>query len=416
VSGSFDVVVIGAGMVGSAVACLLAERGDGLSVAIVEGREPPPYEPGGDYRPRVSAISRASSRVLDACGVWGGIAATRVSPFRQMCVWDAAHPLDDAGTLRFDSADLGEPDLGHIVENDLIQHVLWRRLDQAARVSVFCPSRMTRLNQGPRGVTVELSDGKRIRARLAVGADGAASPSRELAGIGTRGHEYDQHAVVCHVRTRNPHGMTAWQRFLDEGPLAFLPLDDGRCSIVWSTTPAEASRLVALDEPDFCEALTAASDRALGTVESASARFAFPLRLRIAERYTADRFALVGDAAHTVHPLAGQGVNLGFLDAAALAELAIEAEGAGRDPGEKAVLRRYERWRKGENLIAARGIDAIGGLFRRRDPAITTLRRIGMSLVDRAPIVKKEIIRRAMGTTGDLPRFARAGGAPGGGQ
>lgn len=413
---SFDVVVIGAGMVGSAVACLLAERGDGLSVAVVEGREPPSYEPEGGYRPRVSAISRASSRVLDACGVWEAIAASRVSPYRQMCVWDAAHPLDDAGTLRFDSADLGEPDLGHIVENDLIQHVLWRRLEQAARVSVFCPDRMTNLKPGPRGVTVELSGGGRIRARLAVGADGAASPSREMAGIGTTGHEYDQHAVVCHVRTRSPHEMTAWQRFLDEGPLAFLPLADGRCSIVWSTTPAEASRLVALEEPDFCLALTEASDRVLGTVESASTRFAFPLRLRIAERYTANRFALVGDAAHTVHPLAGQGVNLGFLDAAALAELVIEAEADGRDPGEKITLRRYERWRKGENLIAARGIDAIGGLFRRRDPATTMLRRIGMSVVDRAPIVKTEIIRRAMGTTGDLPRFARVGSAPGGGE
>jgi 2-octaprenylphenol hydroxylase len=412
VSNSCDVVVIGAGMVGAAVACLLSERGDGLSVAIVDGREPPPYEPGDDYRPRVSAISRASSRVLDACGAWGVIAATRVSPYRQMCVWDAAHPLDDPGTLRFDSADLGEPELGHIIENDLIQRALWDRLVRSGHVNPLCPAKVAGLRAGPRGVIVTLADGRRIRARLAVGADGAASPTREMAGIGTTGHEYDQHAVVCHVATERPHEMTAWQRFLDDGPLAFLPLADGRCSIVWSTTPGEASRLTGLPDREFCGELAEASDGALGRILSASRRFAFPLRLRIADRYTAIRFALAGDAAHTVHPLAGQGVNLGFLDAAALAELVIEACTAGQDPGEQAILRRYERWRKGENLIAARGIDAIGGLFRHREPVMASLRRVGMSLVDRTPIVKNEIIRRAMGTTGDLPRFARTGGRP----
>ena len=399
-------------MVGAAVACLLSERGDGISVAIVDGREPPAYDPDQDYRPRVSAISRASSRVLDACGVWDVIAAARISPYREMCVWDAAHALDDPGTLKFDSADLGEPELGHIVENDLIQRALWDRLGRLGHVLSVCPAEVSGVSLGPRGVTVELADGGRIRARLAVGADGAASRTREMAGIGTSGHEYDQHAVVCHVATERPHGMTAWQRFLDEGPLAFLPLADGRCSIVWSTTPEEASRLTGLDDDGFCAALTEASDGVLGGILSASRRYAFPLRLRIADRYTSGRFALAGDAAHAVHPLAGQGVNLGFLDAAALAELVIEACAAGQDPGEQAVLRRYERWRKGENLIAARGIDAIGGLFRRREPAMTALRRVGMSLVDRTPIVKNEIIRRAMGTTGDLPRFARAGGHP----
>lgn len=401
-------------MVGAAVACLLSERGDAISVAIIEGREPPPYEPDGEYRTRVSAISRASSRVLGACGVWEEIAATRISPYRQMCVWDAAHDLEGTGTLRFDSADLGEPDLGHIVENDLIQHALWNRLARSAEATVICPAQMAGLKFGPRGASVELADGGRLRARLVVGADGAASPSREMAGITTSGHEYDQHAVVCHVATQRPHEMTAWQRFLDDGPLAFLPLSDGRCSIVWSTTPAEAARLGALGDDDFCAELGAASDNVLGEVLSASRRFAFPLRLRIADRYTASRFALVGDAAHTVHPLAGQGVNLGFLDAAALAELVIESIESQRDPGEQAVLRRYERWRKGENLIAARGIDAIGGLFLRREAAVTALRRLGMSFVDRTPIVKNEIIRRAMGTAGDLPRFARAAGPAGG--
>ncbi len=398
-------------MVGAAFACLLAEQGPEIAVTVLDVREPPGFDPQGDYRPRVSAISRASSRILGAAGAWGEISRARVSPYREMYVWDAGHPRGAAGTIRFDAADLGEPDLGHIVENDLIQHALIERLMQSPRVRLEFPARATAIKGGADGVSVDLENGATLSARLIVGADGSASPTRQMLGIGTQGRPYDQAAVVCHVATERPHRQTAWQRFLPEGPIALLPLADGRSSVVWSTLPGQAEELVAMDPEEFMEELTAASDGVLGRVISAARRYAFPLRMQHADTYITRRAALVGDAAHTVHPLAGQGVNLGLLDAATLAEVVIDAVSNGADPGDRGVLRRYERWRKGENLAAAHGIDAIGRLFRQQGPVVRMIRRAGVAMVDGAPLVKKEIVRRAMGVTGDLPKFARP--APG---
>jgi 2-octaprenylphenol hydroxylase len=408
VNKDFDVVVIGAGMVGSALACLLAQESAELSLAVIDARESQPFDDTQDYRPRVSAISRASTRVLEACGVWQQILASRASPYRSMCVWDGSQSPDQAGAVRFESAEIGEPELGYIVENELIEHCLRERLRAASQVQLICPGEASGLVFAERGALVDLLDGVTLRSRLVVGADGSASPSRTMAGIETTGHEYGQSAVVCHVRTEKPHEETARQRFLPEGPLALLPLADGRCSIVWSTTPAQASRLTSLQEAAFLAELTRATDNVLGSVTETSRRFAFPLRIQNASQYVRERYALVGDAAHTVHPLAGQGVNLGFLDAAALAEVVLDALADDRDPGERRVLRRYERWRKGENLLAASSIDVIGQLFLRQEPAARAVRRAGMELVNRAPLVKNEIVRRAMGITGDLPRFARS--------
>jgi len=407
VNGRFDVVVIGAGMVGAAFACLLGSRGSGVSVAVVDGRPPPSFDGLDDYRPRVSAISRSSSRILDACGAWRHIVGSRISPYRRMCVWDAGEDMDGMGTIRFDAADLGESELGHIVENDLIQAALFECLHTLPDVSVICPATATAVGRGGDRIIADLEDGSRLRARLIVGADGVQSPTRRLAGIETRGYSYGQTAVVCHVRTEQPHRETARQRFLPDGPVALLPLADGRSSVVWSTTEADAERLQALDTDQFLDELTTATDAALGRIIETGARFTFPLRLQMAESYIADRLALIGDAAHTVHPLAGQGVNLGFLDAAALAEIVIDASSANRDFGERSFLRRYERWRRGENTAAAYGIDAIGRLFRRPEPAVAMLRRAGVTLVDGMPALKNQIVRRAMGLTGDLPRFAR---------
>lgn len=394
-------------MVGAAFTCLLAEQGADIAVTVLDVREPPGFDPQGDYRPRVSAISRASARVLEAAGAWGDISRARVSPYRKMCVWDAGYPRGAAGTIRFDAADLGEPDLGHIVENDLIQHALIERLRQSPYVNLEFPARARAIISDADRVTVELEDGETIAARLVVGADGSASPTRQMLGIGTKGRSYDQAAVVCHIATERPHRHTAWQRFLPDGPIALLPLADGRSSVVWSTLPDRAEQLVAMDTGEFMEELTAASDGALGRVISAGRRYAFPLRMQHADTYIGRRGVLVGDAAHTVHPLAGQGVNLGLLDAATLAELVIDAVSEGGDPGDRGVLRRYERWRKGENLAAAHGIDAIGRLFRQQGPVVSMVRRVGVAVVDGAPMVKKEIVRRAMGITGDLPKFAR---------
>lgn len=403
----FDVVVVGAGMVGAAFACLLGRRGSGDSIAIVDGKTPEPFLGVGEYRPRVSAISRASSRILEACGAWEQIARSRISPYRHMCVWDSGEEVGRTGTIRFDAADLGESELGHIVENDLIQTALVEQLRTLPDVSLICPAAATSIGKGGDSMIVDLDDGSRLRARLVVGADGAGSPTRRLAEIGTRGRPYDQTAVVCHVNTEKPHQETAWQRFLPDGPVALLPLADGRSSVVWSTTPGDADRLLAADKDSFLEALTTATDGVLGRITDVGARFAFPLRLQIAESYISHRLALIGDAAHTVHPLAGQGVNLGFLDAAALAEVVIDASTLDRDYGERPVLRRYERWRRGENEAAAYGIDAIGRLFRRPGAVVGTLRRAGVALVDGVPALKNQIVRRAMGLSGDLPRFAR---------
>jgi 2-octaprenylphenol hydroxylase len=257
---------------------------------------------------------------------------------------------------------------------------------------------------------VALGDGRTLSASLVVGSDGAASLSRKLAGIETAGWNYDQRAFVTHVRTEHPHARTAWQRFLADGPIAFLPLADGRSSIVWTTRPEHAERLASCSPEEAAQEIENALDGALGKVEVAAPRVHFPLRLTHARQYCKERFALVGDAAHSIHPLAGQGVNLGFLDCAALVEvLARELEHAG-DPAalaELRVLRRYERWRKSENLIALGLVDGLNRLFSTSDGTLSWMRRTGLGAVDRSALAKRFFMGRAMGTSGELPRIAR---------
>jgi 2-polyprenylphenol 6-hydroxylase len=256
-----------------------------------------------------------------------------------------------------------------------------------------------------------LTDGRRITARLVVGADGAASLSRKLAGIETMGWDYDQRAFVTHVRTEHPHAQTAWQRFLPEGPIAFLPLADGRSSIVWTTTPSHAEQLSSCAESQLAEELRSAIGGVLGRIEVAAPRAHFPLRLTHARNYCKPRFALVGDAAHAVHPLAGQGVNLGFLDSAALIQTLAEEHASGGSLDsmtELRVLRRYERWRKSENVIALGLIDTLNRLFASSSAVLGSLRRTGLSMVDRSDAMKRFLMGRAMGTSGELPRRAGA--------
>jgi 2-polyprenylphenol 6-hydroxylase len=274
-------------------------------------------------------------------------------------------------------------------------------------VSLMDDARLAALSLDGERAELQIEDGRRLQARLVVGADGAASPSRAMAGLEVTGHDYEQRAVVCNLRCQLSHGDTAWQRFLPDGPIALLPLADGRVSIVWSTTPEHAAALLGADDESFRAAVGEAADGCLGEVLEAGPRAAFPLRMRHAPVYTRARYALVGDAAHTVHPLAGQGVNLGFLDAAALAETIVAGLAAGRDPGDPALLRRYERWRKPENLLAMHAFDGINRLFSNEHPALGALRRTGFTVVDRLPPLKSLFIRRAMGLEGDLPGVAR---------
>lgn len=401
----FDILIVGGGMVGAGLAALLGAHAPTASwrVAVLEPRpllRPDPAEP---WDLRVSALSRASQQLLGLAGAWPAVAARGASPYRSMVVWDERGEPGGADALRFDAADLGEPDLGHIVENRSVQAALLERA--VAHGATVLRVGVESLAAGAAAATVTTADGRKLSAALVVAADGGDSTVRRLAGIATRGWDYRQEAVVAHLATSRPHGDTAWQRFLAAGPLALLPLADGGVSLVWSTTPQQAGELAGLDDGAFGARVTEASAGVLGALVPRSARARFPLRLLHALAYSAPRVVLAGDAAHSVHPLAGQGVNLGFLDCAALAQLLGEAAGQGADPGEPALLRRYERWRKAEDVPAMLLMDGLQRLFGSDDPLLSRARRAGLGLVNRAPPLKRAIMLHALGLAGDVPRL-----------
>ncbi|MEA3278914.1 MAG: UbiH/UbiF/VisC/COQ6 family ubiquinone biosynthesis hydroxylase [Pseudomonadota bacterium] len=397
----FDLVVVGAGMVGAALAC--ACLGKGWRLAVVESREPQRAWPAGEVDLRVSALNRASQRILERLGVWGRMLELEASPYREMRVWDAV----GRGSIHFDSADLGEQNLGHIVENRVTQLALWERLSQAEEVTLLCPSTVNEISLTPDAALLDLVDGRRISARLLVGADGRDSRVRDRVGIATRGWAYDQRAIVANVEVQDWHRETAWQRFLPSGPLAFLPLSDGRCSIVWSVTEPRAQELLALDNAGFRSELEEAFERRLGAIGKIGPRAAFPLRLQHADHYVQPRLALIGDAAHAVHPLAGQGVNLGFLDAAELAAALDEAREHGRDIGGMWALRRYERARRGENMLMLGAMDGFKRLFSNSVRPLAVLRSAGLAAADRLAPVKQLFMRHALGLGDELPPLAR---------
>jgi 2-octaprenylphenol hydroxylase len=396
----YDILFIGGGLVGACAAGLLAasRKLAGLKLGIVEA-SPPSRPPQGDIDIRVSAISHASQKVLRAAGGWQHLAPDQQSAYSEMVVWDATTQPDGRGSIHFSAATTGEPDLGHIVENRRLQWALYEASAFRERITLLRASLAGLAFDDKQGVnTATLSDGRRATARLVVGADGAASHSRDLAGIDVKAKRYNQSAVVTHVQTQLPHRQTAWQRFLPTGPLAFLPLADGRSSIVWSTMPDHADQLVAMPKEDFERALQVASDGVFGSVTLAAARARFPLQLMHAQDYCRPGFVLVGDAAHAVHPLAGQGVNLGFADCAALVETLetamVESPGGWAD---RRWLRRYERWRKRDNQLALTVVDGIGRLFSNDDPRLRFLRKAGLDLLDRSATAKRFLIAGASG-------------------
>jgi 2-octaprenylphenol hydroxylase len=403
----FDVMIAGGGMVGGALACALGETG--FSVAIIERTPPAGDWPADEVDLRVSALTRASQRMLQRLGAWSRMQEMRVSPYREMLVWDAR-----GGKIHFDAADIGEPDLGHIVENRVTQLALWERLTQLQTVSRFTPDRVKGFRHQPQeGMKVELESGATISGRLLVAAEGASSPIRESAGITSSGWAYDQHAIVATIEVEKYHDEVARQRFMPAGPLAFLPIDDGRCSIVWSTSPDHAERLMGQDETNFCEELTRISARMLGRVTGVGPRALFPLRLRNADRYVLPGLALVGDAAHGIHPLAGQGVNLGFLDAATLFDVLREAREHRRDLGSMATLRRYERARKTEDMAMLGVMDLFKRTFSNDNLALALIRNLGLEIADRSGPLKHHLARRALGVMGGvmgrLPSLAEPG-------
>lgn len=394
----FDVIIQGAGMAGLMLARALAPLG--LKIAIVDAT-PVQRWAGGEWTLRVIAVTVTSERILRQLGVWEDLA--RVSPFRAIQAWDAI----GNGQVLFDSADIAESHLGHIVENRLIQTVLYDRLLQDENVSMLIPAGIETLQVNDAEANVTLDDGRRLQARLVVGADGANSIVRRLSGIEVNGRDYHQSGLVTVVQTELPHAEIARQRFLPGGPLAFLPLADGQCSIVWSQPTQQAQRRLQLDDATFCAELSEAFGEILGRVESCSARAAFPLRWQQARAYVAPRVALIGDAAHVIHPLAGQGANLGFLGAAVLAEEIERAHRADRDIGGLGPLRRYQRRRRGDSLLMQTTMDAFHYAFDNSSPWLSLSRSAGLNLVDRVPPLKTFFMQRAMGLMADLPQIAR---------
>jgi len=397
----YDIIIVGAGMVGATLACVLGQHD--FRVGLIEAREPDFNWPTDSTDQRVSAITCASQQILESVGAWQLMSEKRISPYREMRVWDAT----GTGSIHFDSADLGAPLLGHIVENRVTLFALHQQLQALKNVTLLTPASITQLDIKPDFAIVELDNGQTLSANLVVAADGSRSKLRELVGIETSGWDYQQHGVVAHITTSKSHQETAWQRFMPDGPLAFLPLSDGTSSIVWSTTPEHAEQLLAMDETDFLDELQQAFGDKLGRMLKCGPRAAFPLRMQHAKKYTLPRLALLGDAAHTVHPLAGQGVNLGFADAASLAEVLVAARNKKQDIGAHKILRRYERWRKGENLAMLSTMDGFKRLFGSKQPALKWLRNAGLSLTNSTTPLKNMIMRQAMGMEGDLSRLAK---------
>jgi len=384
----YDIIVNGGGMVGATLACLLAKTG--RKVAVIEAYEAAMFSADSEYDLRVSAISRASQAALIEAGAWDDIIAMRASPYEAMDVWDEAGD----GNVRFEAAELGEPDLGHIVENVVTQRAVMDALNKLDNVDLICPAKMKDFVVDDEKVTVTLEKGKSISARLLVGADGANSQVRSLAGIDVKRDDYGQSGLVAVVKTEKSHEFTAWQRFQSTGPLAFLPLADGSSSIVWTLPSDRADYYLSLNKTDFKTALAEALDYKLGKITKVSKRAAFPLRGSQATPYVKERIALVGDAAHTIHPLAGQGVNLGLKDAVELASLVADSKG---DLGGMKLLRRYERARRGDNVITMRAMEGFRLLFGHSATPVKTARNFGMKLFNQIPVVKNEVIRKAMG-------------------
>jgi ubiquinone biosynthesis UbiH/UbiF/VisC/COQ6 family hydroxylase len=387
----FDAVVVGAGMVGAAAALALDHAG--LKVALVDTHAERAPAVGDPVDLRVVAIAPHAERLLERLGVWPDIVAVRASPYRKMQVEDA---LGDA-SLRFDAADYGWTRLGHIVENRLVAGALHAAIAREGRIRIEIPAAFARAESMPHGIRVHLADGRRLDARLLVGADGAASSVREDAQIGVDGEAYGQSALICHVEHERAHAHTAWQRFLPSGPLAFLPLADGRSSIVW-TLPSARAEALREAEPEIFEAqLLRASAGQFGAVRIASERTTFPLRWQIAQRFSAAGLVLIGDAAHVVHPLAGQGVNLGFADVSALLTMVEAAKAAQRPLFAATDLARWARERRSEATLAARAFDGLNRLYAVTDGPLLPLRQFGLGLVDRLPPLKRRLAERATG-------------------
>lgn len=403
----YDIAIIGGGIVGASMAASLVDSG--LNILLLDpgqfSREPPPDE----YDMRVSAITIASQRFFQSLGVWEKIESHRVAAFTQMHVWEQ----QGSACIHFDGNQIGAEQLGYIIENRVIQHYLLEKITASDNITFLDQNRIESYRSLVNGrLELVLDNGTTCDCELMIGADGSLSKVRSLAGIATQGWQYQQSAIVATVKTELSHQQTAWQCFLEQGPLAFLPLRDNLCSIVWSTRPENAEMLMQLEDEHFNDTLTEAFERRLGKVTLEGQRGIFPLQLQYVNEYVKPGIALIGDAAHSIHPLAGQGVNLGLLDAACLADVILESVAQGKSPGAYAVLRRYERWRKGDNLGMMFLMDAFKRLFTTESVPLKFVRDNGIRLTNALDPLKAIIMQSATGMRGELPTMIRRSGIP----
>lgn len=382
----FDVVVVGGGLAGLSLAVAL--KRSRLSIALVEGRTP--VQPEG-WDARIYAISPANARFLEEIGAWTHLDSSRVQPVRTMEVYG-----DAGGRLDFSAYDAGVSELAWILEASLIQRELWETAKRQGNVTLFCPGVPQGLAMAEDAATLMLADGRTLRSRLVVAADGADSWTRSAAGIEVSFKPYEQHGVVANFITEKPHRETACQWFRHDGVLAYLPLPGNLMSIVWSTPAGHADELLSLSPQVFCDRVADAGQRRLGSLSLVTPPAGFPLRLMRAPHMVAPRLALIGDAAHAIHPLSGHGINLGFQDARVLAET-LTACPAHVDCGDVAWLRRYERARK-EEVVALQAVtDGLQRLFGLPGEPFSRLRNVGLNFTHRLPVVKDLLVRYAMG-------------------
>ena len=377
----FDILIVGAGVTGLTVAALLAQsrHRERMQITLVDAAPRPVHSVDDELALRVSAIATGSADLLDSIGAWCHVHKSRASAYERMCVWDESSSADSTAALRFDAAEFAVPQLGFIVENTLLQHALLKVLDKLDISFRFA----TKIDS--------------LKADLVIGADGARSFVRDKVGIKTRDYPYGQTAFVTHLQPAKAHCRTAWQRFMRDGPLGMLPLADGRISVVWSTQDAAVERALAASDQALGKILSEASDYVLGDLAVAGPRGAFPLRERHAEQYVMPGVALIGDAAHTVHPLAGQGANLGLQDAATLASVIDQALHDNEHPGDRPVLRRYERARKGENATMLHFMTGLNRLFATDSALVREVRTAGMRLFNVSGPIRDHAVKLALG-------------------
>lgn len=399
---SADVLIVGGGLVGGVLAAALAAAG--LEVAVVDTQNTArARDSRANSDGRVSAIALSSQRLLEGAGLWPALARA-AQPIRQIRVAEAGTPF----FLHYDARELGPEPFGFMVENRILRRELARTLARRDRIALFAPARVANLERGAHAVLATLEDGRQIRSPLAVAADGAASRTRAGAGIGIARRSYDQTAIVCTVRHERPHGAIAHELFHPSGPFAILPTLGNRSAIVWSERKDLAALFSQLDEDAFAEEMTRRAGGFLGAMRLDSPRATYPLSVQIAHRMVAHRLALAGDAAHAIHPVAGQGLNMGLRDAAALVDVLAWAKGLGLDLGSAEVLERYGRWRRFDNGLMVAMTDGLVRLFSNDVGPLKLARGLGLAAVNRVAPLRRFFARHAMGVVGDLPSLLRA--------